>query len=133
MEATLTAKQVYDHNRYVLKKAEIDERSKRYGKTERGRAVNRLASSQYRKTHGNVKGRTWYQNLKNDPSAYALYLATKRAQNAVHYALRTGAIVKGPCEVCGDVENVQAHHDDYTKPMELHWLCLLHHGETRRQ
>ena len=53
-----------------------------------------------------------------------------RAHNAVARALRSGKLVKEPCEVCGAVR-VHAHHDDYSKPLEVRWLCPLHHAAVR--
>jgi predicted RNA-binding Zn-ribbon protein involved in translation (DUF1610 family) len=35
------------------------------------------------------------------------------------------------CEKCGDKE-VQMHHDDYSKPLEVRWLCRKHHNEEHR-
>jgi ribosomal protein S27AE len=52
----------------------------------------------------------------------------KAAQNAVYYAVRGGELVRQPCEVCGD-PHVHAHHDDYTKRLEVRWLCSKHHAE----
>lgn len=46
---------------------------------------------------------------------------------AVHKAVRDGLIARKPCEVCGN-KRVVAHHDDYTKPLELRWLCHSHHA-----
>jgi hypothetical protein len=46
-------------------------------------------------------------------------------------ALRSGLLVRQPCEVCGD-EKVDGHHDDYTKPLEVRWLCRKHHLEYHR-
>jgi hypothetical protein len=43
-------------------------------------------------------------------------------------ALRDGRIVKVPCEICGNPKS-QAHHDDYSKPLEVRWLCFTHHRE----
>lgn len=43
--------------------------------------------------------------------------------------IKYGRLIKGPCEVCGTTENVEAHHDDYTKPMDVRWLCRFHHCE----
>jgi hypothetical protein len=54
-----------------------------------------------------------------------------RAHSRVAYALRTGKLVKQPCEVCGSTENVHAHHDDYSKPLDVRWLCPLHHAAER--
>lgn len=33
-----------------------------------------------------------------------------------------------PCEVCG-AEKAEAHHEDYTKPLDVNWLCKRHHAE----
>lgn len=44
------------------------------------------------------------------------------------YARRRGYITVRPCEVCGNPK-VEAHHDDYTKPYDIRWLCKRHHWE----
>lgn len=41
-------------------------------------------------------------------------------------ALRAGTLVKAPCEVCGSTK-VEGHHDDYSKPLVVRWLCRAHH------
>lgn len=48
-----------------------------------------------------------------------------RAHNLVAYALQRGELKKSPCEKCGSTNKVQAHHDDYVKPLAVRWLC--HH------
>lgn len=50
-----------------------------------------------------------------------------RAHNAVARAVRSGRLLRGPCNVCGTAEDVHAHHDDYSKPMMIEWLCNHHH------
>lgn len=55
----------------------------------------------------------------------------RRAHWRVKDAIKRGHLVKGPCEVCGS-ERVHAHHDDYSKPLEVRWLCPTHHGEAHR-
>lgn len=53
----------------------------------------------------------------------------KRAAHVkVGNALRRGEISKEPCVVCGDTK-VHAHHTDYTKPLDVVWLCQKHHTE----
>lgn len=41
-------------------------------------------------------------------------------------AIRDGILIKRPCEVCGAAQ-VDAHHDDYSRPLDVRWLCRSHH------
>lgn len=50
------------------------------------------------------------------------------ARNAVQTAIRNGSLVRGPCEVCGE-PNGHGHHDDYSRPLDVRWLCHTHHME----
>lgn len=55
----------------------------------------------------------------------------KRRQNArayLHVYVKRGKIVKKPCQVCQSPDS-EAHHADYTKPLEVVWLCRDHHLE----
>jgi hypothetical protein len=54
------------------------------------------------------------------------------ARSRLAYALRTGKIERGTCRVCGD-KKVQAHHTDYSKPLEVMWLCSPHHWDQHRR
>lgn len=48
------------------------------------------------------------------------------AQAALRLALKRGLVIQMPCEVCG-APDADGHHDDYDKPMQVRWLCRLHH------
>jgi hypothetical protein len=50
------------------------------------------------------------------------------ARRAVERALKRGDLVKQPCRDCGS-PNVQAHHEDYNRPLEVVWLCRKHHAQ----
>lgn len=53
----------------------------------------------------------------------------KRAAHIiVGNAIRDGKLIPQPCEICGK-QKVDAHHDDYTKPLDVRWLCTKHHAE----
>ena len=51
------------------------------------------------------------------------------AHRAVSYAIKTGRLVRLPCERCGTTIDVVGHHEDYSKPLEVMWLCKQHHAE----
>ncbi len=56
----------------------------------------------------------------------------RRKANARCYAgvyARRGLLKRKPCEVCGTWDNLERHHDDYSKPLEVRWLCRTHHLE----
>jgi hypothetical protein len=48
------------------------------------------------------------------------------ARNAVYRAIKCGKIKQLPCTVCGHLL-VHAHHEDYSRPLEVTWLCQKHH------
>lgn len=50
----------------------------------------------------------------------------RRAHKLVEKAIERGEIIKQPCSVCGEMK-AHAHHDDYSRPMDIMWLCPLHH------
>jgi len=50
------------------------------------------------------------------------------ARCKVTKAIRRGDLVRGECEVGDDCfGEIQAHHDDYSQPLEVRWLCKSHH------
>ena len=55
-----------------------------------------------------------------------------KAHYLVQRARKLGRLKQGPCEICG-LEKTQAHHDDYSKPLDVRWLCAAHHAEHHRQ
>jgi len=52
----------------------------------------------------------------------------KLATQTVGNAIRDKRIVKKPCAVCGK-SNVHAHHEDYSKPLDVVFLCIRHHND----
>ena len=51
------------------------------------------------------------------------------ARARLNYHIRNGNMSKKPCEVCGSTEWIHGHHDDYSKPLDVRWLCPVHHAE----
>lgn len=50
----------------------------------------------------------------------------RRAHKAVARALHCGKLRRSPCEQCG-AGKADAHHDDYSRPLDVRWLCRTHH------
>lgn len=86
---------------YRVNRGHYVEYEKRREKTSRRQEFKRAALRRYRKRNP----------LKN------------RARQAVARALRSGRIEKEPCVHCGVSERVQAHHHDYSRPLDVEWLC----------
>lgn len=67
---------------------------------------------------------------ENRPKWSELTAEQRRRANArsyVHVYIRRGKIERKPCEVCGGI--AQMHHDDYSKPLAVRWLCKKHHDD----
>jgi len=54
-----------------------------------------------------------------------------QARVAVSHAVARGKLVHGPCESEGPAcsGRIEGHHDDYSKPLDVRWLCRRHHDE----
>lgn len=65
------------------------------------------------------RGAKWRKNNKEK----------KRCHTIVRAAVRAGKLIKGNCVLCGKKLGVCAHHEDYTKPLQVVWLCYKHHND----
>lgn len=66
--------------------------------------------------------RRWYEENKEKAKAHG----------AVYRALRDKKLVKYPCVVCRKTV-VNAHHEDYSKPLEVVWYCPTHHSARHKE
>lgn len=52
------------------------------------------------------------------------------AHQSLNYAVRTGRLIKPKaCERCGENERIQGHHEDYSQPLQVIWLCRPCHAK----
>ena len=56
------------------------------------------------------------------------YPGKSAAHDELTKAIRSGKVTRKPCEQCGNI-NVEGHHKDYSKQLEVVWLCKRHHME----
>lgn len=54
-----------------------------------------------------------------------------RAHRLMWNAIRRGDLVRETCAVCG-AHKVEGHHEDYSKPLDVIWLCKKHHLEAHK-
>lgn len=64
----------------------------------------------------------------DDGADAASYVKTEQraAWKILNNSVAAGRVKKQPCAICG-VQDVEAHHHDYEKPLEVVWLCREHH------
>jgi len=56
------------------------------------------------------------------------YPEKEKARHVLNYAIRTGRLTKSKyCESCFTEGYVEAHHEDYSKPLDVDWLCIKCH------
>lgn len=49
-----------------------------------------------------------------------------KAHGKLEYALSVGRVKRTHCIICGNPKS-EGHHDDYSKPYDVQWLCRKHH------
>ena len=58
----------------------------------------------------------------------------RNAHCKVARALLRGILIRPvKCEKCGAIEKIEAHHDDYSKPLEVKWLCVECHNQRHKE
>ena len=87
----------------------------------------------------NNRGRQWYCH-----ACHAEYMRTYRPKykemnpeqqmkdRARAYAntyQKRGLLTPEPCRDCGSEDNLHKHHEDYSKPLEVVWLCAPCHRD----
>lgn len=80
--------------------------------------------------------RAYYQRnrgeLNNQTAQYKDdYPERAAARLAIHKAIADGDLARGPCFVYGG-EPADGHHEDYSKPYEIIWLCRICHTTYHR-
>lgn len=117
-----------------------------YYHTDRGKEAYARAREGYLRRHFNEprnyelmreRGRAYYQGHKDEVCHHmrvyrAINPEKTRARAVFGKRVQRGTIVRQPCEVCGDPKS-HGHHDDYSKPFDVVWLCSRHHGERHRK
>ena len=75
---------------------------------------------------------------KHNGIAYGYYKKSKinnenrvKCRRLTRTAISNGTLIKQPCSVCGS-EKSEAHHTDYTQPLNVDWLCRTHHFELHK-
>lgn len=78
----------------------------------------------------------WKGGISKDYSRYTLKSIAKfrekhLARKRTRYAIKVGMLKKESCILCGDPKT-EAHHEDYSKPLEVIWFCKPHHLKYHR-
>ena len=59
-------------------------------------------------------------------------IAKLKCRRAFNNYLRDKKVERQPCEVCRNPKS-EGHHDDYSKPLSVKWLCFVHHRQLHGQ
>ena len=77
----------------------------------------------YREYNKNWRKKNGYHNEEKWDKNNHLKVLT---QGTLQRAVKKGLIEKLPCIICGDKKSI-AHHEDYSQPYKVFWLCSAHH------
>ncbi len=83
-----------------------------------------------RRAEGRMKEPTYTERLNKLRRYRQEHPEKAKAHSLVASAIRKGALTRQPCH-CGNPRS-EAHHEDYSKPLDVIWLCRKHHGEHHR-
>lgn len=139
-------KRFYDRIRYLANKDEILCRNREWSANNRvwvneyqqrrhaaDPCERQAISAKYYDNHTERCRELSRRHAKENPEYYRNHARKTRAErpdvpaahDKVKYEIQTGRITKASeCEMCGDSSRrIVGHHEDYSKPLEITWLC----------
>ena len=94
---------------------------------ERRRVSHKAASHKYQAAHPENMVKKMRKYRLTRPEAAA-------ATSAVNNGIRAGIIFKpGECSRCGETRRIEGHHFDYSRPMDVVWLCEPCHKQLHKE
>lgn len=126
----------YDRNRESIKV-----RARRGGRLARQANPERARKMQNERRHrfaARPENATYFQDYarayrkakpQKEKQSKRKHVNKHLARQMVHMAVRLGMLIRPDrCERCGiGVKKAQGHHPDYSKPLEVEWLCSACH------
>ena len=77
-----------------------------------------------RDNHRRYMRDVWYPKHKKTPQVRARLIVRNEVKQG-----RLPPVASVSCEKCGGIDNVQSHHDDHEKPLDVQRLCIKCHRE----
>jgi hypothetical protein len=123
-------------------KADATKRRKEHLEEVREYDRQRSATKEYRERQKLYIARQKNENPELFKSRRAQYQRKYRAKHRnkikAHWTVCDAIIagkIKAPevCSKCGSPEKLEAHHEDYSKPLEIVWLCEVCHKRRHRE
>lgn len=72
------------------------------------------------------------RNKRKRLRAQERYPERVKAKAALNRAIRHSKVIRQPCWVCGET-NTHGHHPDYLAPLDVVWLCRVHHQQLHKE
>lgn len=106
---------------------QCQEKARAYARSEIGRGNNNRATRKYYDGHKvQCAARAKKRNSEN-PEKY-------KAEYIIGNAIRLGKVIRPKrCQACDKKGLPHAHHPDYSKPLDVIWLCRKCHGVVHRK
>lgn len=108
---------------------QVREYDRKRGRTEEHNKMNRACSRSLKEKNPNEYKR---QITKASQKYKRAHPDKRHTYSVVWNKLNSKKLIRKPCEVCATILKVEAHHDDYSRPLEIRWLCKKHHMELHR-
>ena len=100
-------------------------RSDAFKRTKKKYATSDAGKEQIRKYRATDAGKE--SRCRINQKYHEKHPEQRKASRALNYAIAAGKINRQPCAICGAKDQVHGHHEDYSKPLDVLWLCRKHH------
>ena len=87
--------------------------------------------AKYERKMKRLRGEDYVVGLPQNKLSAEELAIRRKARTTYKTALKRGKLQRLPCQVCGEAES-DGHHPDYSRPLDVVWLCKPHHDEVHR-
>jgi len=135
----------YDRAYYIKNKQKIisrvlnwrEKNREKWNETRRKYSIKKIESDPQYREKLKIFARNQYRKHRAKKLLYsALQKGTQKriARTKLRHAIMRGDIIRSPkCDACNSFIKTEAHHDDYSKPLSVIWLCKICHEKVHRK
>lgn len=87
-----------------------------------------VSTNKYQRKTKRIRNKAYANEYMKTYTRLPEQIIKNKSRDKLKNAVRRGRMKRLPCQECAEPKT-DAHHPDYSKPLEVVWLCRKHHSQ----